>query len=247
MAVVDAETLKLDDGSELRLIGALAPRLPDGAGEDALRVWPPEAALREDLETSLVGRSVELAFSGRRRDRYGQLLAQVFVLSGEHRDWLQGRLVERGLARAYGLPGRFACIEDLLAREKLAFSQQRGLWRNARYQVRQAERTAGLMRYRHSYQIVEGIVRKVADVRGTVYLNFGEDWRRDFTVALSRQVQRRQETPVASWESLQGRRIRVRGWIERRNGPYIALEDMRLLEIEPAPSLALPASLDQAR
>ena len=92
--IADAETIVMDDGAEVRLIGALAPRSTSpGAAE-----WPPERAAREALERLLLGRNVELKFGGRRSDRYGRLLAQVFVSDGPDKVWVQGRLLEQGLS-----------------------------------------------------------------------------------------------------------------------------------------------------
>ena len=63
----DAETIMLDDRSEVRLIGALAPRSADGA--NPVIPWPPERDTIRALETLLVGRAVELTYAGRRKDR----------------------------------------------------------------------------------------------------------------------------------------------------------------------------------
>src|SRR5918999_3745487 len=60
--VLDGETLALDDGTEVRLIGALSPR-PLEAAADA-SYWPPEREAIAALERLVLGRSVELAFAG---------------------------------------------------------------------------------------------------------------------------------------------------------------------------------------
>ncbi len=51
------------------------------------------------------GTVVELGFDEGRSDRYGRLLAQVFVVSGEARRWLQEELIAQGLGRVYSFPG----------------------------------------------------------------------------------------------------------------------------------------------
>ena len=45
----------------------------------------------------------------------------------------------------------------------------------------------------HSFQLVEGRVRAAAVVRGRGYLNFGPDWREDFTVSIAPRDRRRFE------------------------------------------------------
>jgi hypothetical protein len=61
------------------------------------------------------------------------------------------------------------------------------------------------------------------------YLNFGLDWRRDFTIALdSKQVAVLAGAGIAL-EDWIGRSVLVRGMIENRGGPYIAPTDLSSL------------------
>ncbi len=71
-----------------------------------------ERAAIAALDDLVRGQSVELAFSGRRSDRYGRLLAHVFLRRGGERVWVQGELLSSGHARAYGLPGSLACMPN---------------------------------------------------------------------------------------------------------------------------------------
>ena len=111
--VVDGETLALDDGSELRLIGALAPRAIDADAEPGAWGW--EIKTIEALRTLVLGKSVELAFGGDRHDRYRRLHAQAYLIEGDQRRWIQGRLLAEGLSRAYTIAGNRACAPELLA------------------------------------------------------------------------------------------------------------------------------------
>ena len=227
--VVDAETIALDDGSEVRLVGALAPRAPD-AGVDA-SFWPPEREAIAALSDLVLGRSVTLASAGRRTDRYGRQLAHAFVLRDGDETWVQGHLLAHGHARAYGLPGSLACMAELLAHERVAREASVGLWSNAAYAVRSATRTRELMRFRNTYQVVAGRVAKVATVKGRVYLNFGSDWREDFTAGLATAALREYQQWIAGLAALEGKRVRIRGWIERRNGPYVEIHHPAQVEV----------------
>src|SRR5690348_13278926 len=62
--VVDGETIVLDDGKAVRLIGALAPRARDA--DAAPGAWPPEADAIKALSDLTLGKRVKLAFSGRK-------------------------------------------------------------------------------------------------------------------------------------------------------------------------------------
>jgi len=229
--VLDGETLALDDGSQVRLIGALAPRALDaGADEGA---WPLAETAKSALEMLSLGHSVELGFAGRRTDRYGRLLAQLFVRADGKRIWLQGEMLRQGYARAYALPGSTDCLEDLVAAEKQAREARLGLWAHASYQIRPADRHWELLRFRSTYQLVEGEVLAAADVRGRVYLNFGNNWREDFTVVVQPSNRQQFAKPGMDLLALKGRRVLVRGWIERRGGPLIEIYHPAQLEILP--------------
>ena len=223
--VLDGETLVLDDGNEVRLVGALAPRAMDAARE--VPAWPAEAAAAAALSELVLGR----AFSGRRSDRYGRLLAHVFVERDGGRSWVQGELLRRGHARAYGLPQSSACLSELIQHEAVARRARLGLWSEPVYAERAAYRTRELMRARGTYQLVTGRVARVETVGGRTYLNFGADWRADFTAGIGPAALRADAAWAEAVQAMAGRSVRVRGWIERRNGPYIEVMDPRQIEL----------------
>jgi micrococcal nuclease len=227
--VLDAETLALDDGSEVRLIGALAPRHLDSGSEGS--TWPPEQQAVAELERLVLGKSVQLEFSGRRADRYGRLLAHVFLRDGDVRVSVQAHMLRSGHARVYVLRDSEACTDELLAAERIAREAGTGLWSHAAYQIRSAEDVRGLLRYRGTYQIIEGQVLETEDVRGQVYLNFGENWREDFTVIIRASDRRSMEAAGFDPKALKGRRIRVRGWLLRRAGPAIEVQHQTQIEL----------------
>ncbi len=138
---------------------------------------------------------------------------------------MQGELLTSGHARVYGLPGSYACMRELLAHERVARNAATGLWANAAYAVRASKRTRELMRRRNSYEIVAGTVAKVAVTKARTYINFGADWRNDFTAGIEAGVLRANPEWAKTLSSLEGKRVEVRGWIQYRNGPYIDIED----------------------
>lgn len=218
--ILDSETIQLADGREIRLVGALAPRAPF-----VDRDWPPEADARAALATLLMGTSVKLGAIAPSPDRHGRILAQVFVDRMEGPYWVQGALITAGHARAYGLPGHFACLPDLLALERTARMHTTGLWAERAYRPRPAWQTRTLTRDQSTFQIVEGVLVKAVKIKQRLYLNFGSEWRSDFTAGIDLAGQPDAETLVAKITAWEGSRLTVRGWIERRNGPYIEIWD----------------------
>lgn len=239
VAVLDGETLKLDDGAELRLIGALSPRAPDTGGTDS-SFWEPETAAKSALEKLVLGRSIELAYLGRRTDRYGRLLAHAFIIvlpdsreleAEPERIWVQAHLLGLGHARAYTLPTNTGCAAQMLAHEAVARAANAGLWGHAAYQVRDANKPRDLARWRSTFQIVEGTVVRVVETRGATLLTFGNDGTGDFVVVLKSSERRDMKGALAAVNELAGKRVRVRGWIERRSGPAIEIHHPAQIEI----------------
>jgi endonuclease YncB( thermonuclease family) len=151
-AARDGETLQLSDGRIVRLIGAKAPMPPLGwRGDDP---WPLVEEAKAALSLLAAGKAVELRFGGARTDRHGYALAQVFVVEGERRLWLQQQLVAQGLARVYSFPDNRACVGELLAQEREARAKRLGVWASYAYRIEQALDVKRLGRLIHSYQLV---------------------------------------------------------------------------------------------
>lgn len=235
--VIDGESLALDDGSEVKLLGLLAPRALDTA--TTVAIWPPERDAVATLSALVLGRSIELAFANKpRNDRYGRLLAHAFVDRDGARTWVQGHMVSLGHGRAHALADNAACLDALLAHERPARDARLGLWSNAAYHERAAYRTRELMRFRNTFQVVAGRVRTVVEKKGVLLLNFGRDWNDDFTVGI-KTGKLSLEAPggAEAVRALENRQVRVRGWIERRNGPYIELSHASEIEVLDMPDV----------
>lgn len=240
LRVEDASTLTLDDGTEVVLVGALPPQNLE-PGSDPDQKWQPAELSRAALEKLVAGKAVELAFSGRRLDRYGRQLAQVFLRAGPDRIWVQSELIRNGWARAYGLPGTYGCESELLEYERRARLTQQGHWSTQIFQDRDASEPRELAKFRDSFQTIEGRVAKTTRIRGNTVLDFSADDRMGFSVWIAPRRNGRR-TGTASTELI-GQRIRVRGWIEIRRSPRLTLNDDRFVEIL-ADEAAGPPAMD---
>jgi len=229
--VIDGETLRLTDGKIVRLIGAKAPMPPLGwRGDDP---WPLVDEAKVALESLVSGKEVEFRFGGRRTDRHGHLLAQVFVVSGGTRLWLQEEMIAKGLARVYSLPDSRACIAELMAREREARAKRRGVWGSSAYRIASALDVKRLGRLIHSYQLVEGRVASVGEGGGRLYLNFTPDWRSDFTISVERKAVGAFAAAGIDLKTVAGARLRVRGFLAWRNGPMIEASHPKQIELLP--------------
>ena len=221
--VIDGDTVMLDTGKQVRLVGIQAPKLPLGRPDFA--AWPLADKAKAALESLSLGRRVTLAYGGQPIDRYGRLLAHL-----HHGDlWLQGELLRRGLARVYSFRDNRALVAAMLALEREARAARRGIWSHEFYAVRRADRAVPL----DSFELVEGRVLSARIVRRRLYLNFGPDWRRDFTVSVAPADRRLFEREGYDYLALEGRTIRVRGWVKWWNGPMIEITHPEQIEVLP--------------
>jgi endonuclease YncB( thermonuclease family) len=212
--VVDAENLRLDDGREYHL-GILASRPDDLASKRAL----------QDLTK---GRAITLYHEkgrSKRHDRYDRLNGHAVVSLGRQKVWLQGRLVGDGRARVTFSAIPLPCSGSLLNLEEQARRNRRGHWDTGVFDILPANRPQQIAARLGRFAIVEGRVFRVGKSKGRVYLNFGEDWRKDFTVRIPRGHYRSAVSRPEYQQALpkKGERIRVRGWIEQRGGPLIEI------------------------
>ncbi|HMD47748.1 MAG TPA: hypothetical protein VKG79_01565, partial [Bryobacteraceae bacterium] len=69
------------------------------------------------------------------------------------------------------------------------------------------------------FTVVEGKVLSVHQSGATTYLNFGQSWTRDFAVTIPRRALPAFAAAGVTLKSLENKRIRVRGWVEARQGP----------------------------
>jgi len=214
--IIDGDTLILESGDAVRLVGVQAPKL--SLGRPRVTDQPLAAAAKRALAEMALGKKMRLRFFGRRHDRHGRLLAHLFVVDGDKGEWVQGRLLAQGLARVYSFADNRARVAEMLALERAARAQKRGIWAHPFYQVIDVQKAGERL---DRFELVEGRVRKAAVVKGRGYLNFGDDWREDFTIVLAPKVRRAFEREGIDISAYAGKRVRVRGWITRYNGPMI--------------------------
>lgn len=214
---IDGQTLRLADGRVVRLAAIEAPRPP--LGYDRQAIWRRTAEATAALDRLAVGQEVLLYGPGSslRADRHGRLLAQVTLAGGR---WLQGALLTAGMARVYTAAGDEELAPALYAAEGIARAAAAGLWNDPYYGVHCAD---ALNNATDATRVVQGRVLAVADINGALYLNFGEDYRSDFTIRVERRDRRRLGWRQAPKE-LEGALVEVRGWVYWFNGPTIDLD-----------------------
>lgn len=200
--VVDARTLRLADGREIRLAGIMSS--------------PDATAARDVLTTLVANRDVMLRGDSDTPDRYGRQHA--FVARTEDRASVQAELLRAGAVLATGTVTDKDCAAELTAAETLARQTRQGIWAAAAVTMN-AAKPGDILAKLGQFAVVEGKVLSARQSGATFYLNFGRHWVRDFAVIIPRQMIGSLARDGVDIKALAGRDVRVRGWIEQRGRP----------------------------
>ncbi|MGE4165636.1 MAG: thermonuclease family protein [Xanthobacteraceae bacterium] len=211
-SVHDGRTLLLADGREVRLDGIEVPGSADA---------------RERLAALAQGRQATLKADVAALDRYGRVVAYVFI-DGR---LLQTELLTSGFAVVGGRLGSAACAAALRGAERGAREARRGLWANAGFRLQSAANPADILREAGRFTVVRGKVLSVRESGATIYVNFGRRWSDDFTVTILKRNRRLFSAAQIEPKSLEGRVIEVRGYVEQRSGPLIEASRPEQIEI----------------
>lgn len=230
--IVDGDTLLLDTGRVVRLIGIQAPKL--ALGRDGYDDWPKGNEAKAALIALTLKKPVLLRYGGEEIDRHGRTLAQIYV-EGSEPVWVQQRMLAQGMARVYSFPDNRACLPDLFAAEGRARAGGVGIWADSYYRVRRADRPADLAQLSGHYELVEGRVLQAEKLGGQVFLNFGRYFKEDFTAVIDARALRLFADLGADPLKLGGALVRVRGWIDDRDGPRVAVTHPEQIEVLAVP------------
>jgi endonuclease YncB( thermonuclease family) len=228
VAVPDGNSLKLDSGPVVRLIGTRAP-MP--AGRRAAATAEPLAdEARTGLSALVLHKAVRLGLDDEETDRYGNMEAELFF-TGTPGDWVEQALLARGLARVEPSAINRRCIGELLAAEAPARNAGLGIWADPHYSVRDANDPASLAGLVGRYELAEGEVVSVGTTPRRDYLDFGRIWKNDVTATIGAKALQLFSAAGIDPASLKGKHIRVRGWIEDHDGPSIDIESPAQIEV----------------
>ena len=209
-AIVDARSVRFDDGREIRLTGIEAI-----------------STTKQALTSLLVGRDVTPRSADDTPDRYGRQGAILFI--GESDTSVQAMLLAQGDAIVSAEIADKDCAAALMASEAEARRQKKGNWADPSA-IKNAESPDDILAGIGRFVVVEGKVLSVRQAGAMTYLNFGRNWTRGFAVTISKRMVPAFESAGIALKSLENKRIRVRGWAEGNTGPRIDV--LRVGQIE---------------
>ena len=224
LEVIDGDTVKLSNGKLLRYIGLDTPevRIKSNGG---FKYDPQPFALEaKEYNRRLVeGKPVKIEFDVDRYDRYGRLLGYCFVDD----KFVNAELIEKGYAVIYTYPPNVKYADLFVKLQAEAREKQRGLWTS--YVLIDAS-DAHL--YVNQIRRVRGRVLSTYESNKCIFLNFGRDYKSDFTVVIFKNsldtFRNRNIDPINFYR---GKIIEVSGRIKEYNGPEIIVNSPYEIEV----------------
>jgi endonuclease YncB( thermonuclease family) len=214
--IIDARTFRLQDGQEVRLAGIEPLGALRQSEQSTASSSPPDTTALEKL---LLDREVTLRGPSAKPDRYGRLIALASTEGSS--GFIQSVLLDEGRAAFSGDVAdsdNKDCASEFRAHEASARQSKRGFWADTAA-IKNTESPGDILPWIGQFVVAEGKIASVREAGGTVYVNFGRRWTRDFAVTISRRMIRRFDAWGIALKALENRTVRVRGWVEQRGGP----------------------------
>ncbi|MEG3641536.1 thermonuclease family protein [Magnetococcus sp. PR-3] len=224
-AVVDGDTFTIFDVGRIRIMGIDTPEME--SERNPAEPYALEAKKRAQYLLMNRGHSVKLTLEkkGRKRDVYKRPLCYVELPDGQD---LGEVLLEEGLAIVYA-SGDLSRFKRYMKVERRARKAGVGAWEQGHWLIDHKEARGHV----GAYRIVRGQIQKVIKKGKWIYLNFGKNWREDFTISIShRDWQAYFRKTLGSFKDLKNQKVEVRGRIGWRNGPLIRAHHISQLQLD---------------
>ena len=214
--ILSGDRLLLKNGQTVSLAEIKAPEFwSPGA---PYKSWPHSWQAKAALEAAAINSQLNLFCYRKQKNALGDLVAHIRTGTGT---WLQYELVSNG--HAYFMPHHHQPVlaAQLHGAEAEARTKKRGLWAIDGLSAVQA---TSEQLHPGWFQIVTGKILSEKRRKNGVYLNFGDDWSRDFTIEIPKRLYRQFNAKSDGTLGLEGQYVEVRGWVEWAGGPKIILE-----------------------
>lgn len=202
------ETIKIDD-----ILSSQTIRLSNGQHVYLGGIIARPSA-KNYLEKNFIGKAVMPVPEDAPKNRYGEVIAHLKTEEGR---WVQMDLVKKGLA-------------DVFTRASFR-EEQKTLLAAQNFDQRIIQANPPVDKTIKGFQIVEGVVVEAVERGRYLYVNFGEDYKKDFTISLESSTHKDFLEEGFNILDLKGKKIRVRGWLDHYNGPFIKVTYPEQIEI----------------
>jgi endonuclease YncB( thermonuclease family) len=196
--VVDGDTVHLEDGRKIRIIGINTPEIGYLGKQTEKFARKAQQVVSQFLAKN---KKIGLIFDQQRYDHYHRLLAYIILSDGRS---LGQELVKQGLAISIAIPPNTQHIHCLRHVEKYAKNRLLGVWHQAKMQRIDARAISKKVK---GYRLIQGTVRAYHESQKSIYLQL----TRQLAIRISKND--RDYFTVDNLKSLVGEKVALRGWI----------------------------------
>lgn len=208
--IINGKSFVMEDGTIVRLACLQAPNIQEQDGK--MRPGEPMGEQAKATLTKLVkGQPLRLLPEPPLLDRHGRRVAFVKLANGVS---VQEAMLKAGMALVYPFADQREKLSSLQKAERQARDTKRGIWAHPYWRPIEANRVTV---ENERYRLVQGRVKQVAQAGGNWYLNFGEDYKTDFTAFIPAKDYKRYFAKQ-DLKPLQGKSVLLRGWVYARDG-----------------------------
>ena len=196
----DGDTLKLNDGRKVRLIGINTPELArDGKPAEAF-AFEAKNVLKSLFKKD---KSITLVYGKDKKDRYGRLLAHVLLADGQN---VQEILLQQGYARVIAVPPNTRLTACYLEVERIARCNKAGLWQNS-----DLPEAAQLENKHIGFHLIQGKVENITTNNKGIWLNL------DNKLSIGIRPENQSLFDIKRLNNMLNQTIIVRGWLNKSN------------------------------
>lgn len=201
--IIDGDTIHLNDGRKIRIIGVNTPEL--GRRGEASRPFARKAyhALVNLLKNN---KKIGLTYDKDKKDPYKRLLAYITLTDGQS---VERILLAKGLAHSIVVPPNDSRINCYRSIEKTARDANLGLWKLSENQWLKASRLSPKSK---GLRFISGTVLSYSESKKSIYLKLSSK----LSIRIAKKD--RKYFSNISLKGLTGKQLRVRGWVSSYNG-----------------------------
>ena len=200
--VHDGDTVNLNDGRKLRLIGINTPELArDGRPAETYAIEARSYLQAQARQT----RRWRVRWGKQLQDKYGRWLGHLFI---DERN-LNAELIRQGLASVIAIPPNQWAVSCYQQQENQARSKAKGIWGKQGYTIWLADDMPASLR---GFQFIQGTVDKIVPTYKSIWLELSPS----FSIRIARDdLQYFAKRDPYNWAK---QKIEVRGWLNFHQG-----------------------------
>jgi endonuclease YncB( thermonuclease family) len=204
--IVDGDTLWLENGQKIRLLGINTPEISRRdkiaeAGGVAAKKW---------LIKKLSNRRVKLVYDVEKKDAYNRTLAYIFSDQGEN---INVKLVEKGLATLNIYPPNLKYLTVLIQAQRQARRKKLGIWGLKAYAPKKVNKFNSSQH--KGWQRITGRIARLKRARKYDYLYL--------TPTFSIKIAKASEDLFMNLEGYVGKKVEIHGWVRKNKQKYSLL------------------------